>query len=163
MRKGPLYALTWALLLVVRSNEPFHRHHCRIMDGREDADNVYIRVNDLADGVDNESAFAQQPSLVLSRVMERSSMHDTSQEPVSMKEYLVSCGYQENTRIHNALLKILEDNGADGIMDLGDFTKGFLPWLRSHGTQHTSMELVKLSSFIERTYGEATTLPFSGL
>ena len=86
-------------------------------------------------------------------------MRDSSQEPVSMKEYLVSCGYQENTRIHNALLKILEDNGIDDIMDLGDFAKGFLPWLRTHGAQHKGMGLVKLSSFLERICGEPEKRP----
>ena len=104
------------------------------MDGREDAENFYIRVNDLADGANDESAFAQQPSLVLSRVMEGSSLHDTSQEPVSIKECLASCGYQENTRVHNTLLKTLEDNGVDGIMDLGDFAKVFFHGCSRIGT-----------------------------
>ena len=133
------------------------------MNRREDVDNIYISVNDLADGGQDEPAIAQQASLVLSQVMGQSSLHDTSREPVSTKDYLVGCGYQENTRVHNALLKILDDSGVGDIMDLGDFAKGFHSWLRTYGSQHRSMDLVKLSSFIERACGEAVSLSFSDL
>ena len=40
---------------------------------REDGDNVYISVNELADGDDRETETAHQTSLRLSRVMEQSS------------------------------------------------------------------------------------------
>ena len=85
---------------------------------REDGDNVYISVNDLADGDDREADTAHQTSLRLSRVMEQSSIRDTSREFISMKDYLIGCGYQSDTRIHRALLQILENNGVEDIMDM---------------------------------------------
>ena len=112
------------------------------MNRGEDADNVYISVNDLADGAQEKSAFQQQASLVLSQVLEQSSLHDTSRDPVSMKDYLVGCGFKDNTRMHNSLLKILEDNGIDDVVDLGDFAKGFHSWIQTYGSQHRSMDLV---------------------
>ena len=133
------------------------------MNRRVDDDNVYISVNDVVDGGQDELAFQQQASLVLSQVLEQSSLHDTSREPVSMKDYLIGCGYKENTRIHNSLLKILDDNGVDNVVNLGDFAKGFHSWLQTYGSQHRSMDLVKLSSFIERTCGEAVSLTFPDL
>ena len=41
-----------------------------------------------------------------------------------MKDYLIGCGYQADSRIHRALLQILEDNGVEDIMDMVDFAKG---------------------------------------
>ena len=130
---------------------------------REDGDNVYISVNDLADGDDREADTAHQTSLRLSRVMEQSSIRDTSREFITMKDYLIGCGYQTDSRVHRALLQILEDNGVEDIMDMVDFAKGFLPWLRMHGSQYRSMDLVKLSSFIQRSCGESVSLSFSEL
>ena len=95
------------------------------MNRRTDDDNVYINVNDVMDEGQDESAFQQQASLVLSQVLEQSSLNETARDPVSMKDYLIGCGYKESTRIHHSLLKILDDNGVDGVMDLGDFAKGF--------------------------------------
>ena len=133
------------------------------MNRRADDDNVYINVNDVMDEGQDESAFQQQASLVLSQVLEQSSLNETARDPVSMKDYLIGCGYREGSRIHRSLLKILDDNGVDDVMDLGDFAKGFHSWLQTHGSQHRSMDLVKLSSFIERTCGEAVSLSFTEL
>ena len=130
---------------------------------REGGDNVYISVNELADGDDHESGVAHQTSLRLSRVMEQSSIRDTSRDFITMKDYLIRCGYQADSRVRRALLQILEDNGVEDIMDMVDFAKGFLPWLRMHGSQYRSMDLVKLPSFIQRTCGESVSLSFSEL
>ena len=43
-----------------------------------------------------------------------------------MKDYLVGC-------MKDYLVGSMDENGVDGIMDLGGFTKGFHSWLRTYG------------------------------